>query len=183
MYFQFYKHVTVKLHLCEKLFFSYLMSFSPSFFNSGYGWISSFSRSMNYGGEWPQQCDSHDRKLIWFCYRLLLVGVFLHFDFCFLIRDLKKCKCFLGISLRLKIAQGMHKRTNQPRFQRYSLGCNQTASSKGTPALKPCPPPPTYSSLAASLICPASSLLRARTAAREKESSSSSKHSLKLFWG
>lgn len=137
---------------------------------------------MNYRREWPQQHDWKDRKLIWFCYRLLLVTLFVHFDFCFLISDLKKCKCFLGV-LCLKIAQGVHKRTKQPHFHRYSLGCNQTASSKGTPALKPCPPPPTYSSLAASLIWPASSPPQARTAARGEESSSSSKHSLKLFWG
>lgn len=88
---------------------------------------------------------------------------------------------FSGVLLCLKIAQGIHKRTKQPHFHRYSLGCNQTASSKGTPALKPCPPPPTYPFLAASLIWPASNPLQAKTAAREKESSSSSKHSLKLF--
>lgn len=85
--------------------------------------------------------------------------------------------------IRFKNSTGSHKRTKQTHFHRYSLGYNQPASSKGAPALKPCPPPPTRSPLATVPSCPASSPPQARTAAKEKEGPSSSKHSLKLFCG
>jgi len=39
---------------------------------------------MNYRKERPQQHGWKDRKQIWFCSRLLLVSVFVHFGFCFL---------------------------------------------------------------------------------------------------